>query len=250
MYRLNNSPAFCIHIFGSEYAKVSQTLESISNQQGVEAEVVVYSLQPLIGFSEYPNICRLSQITIDSKNEIPAYFQQSSALYHAFIEAGTEYVGNCFDAVYTIFQRFEEVEWLYGVSLAKKNKRLFAPEPMIRKRSVQTGDTAGFIDSSSVFFSRTLFEKANWESFGIMPEKSVFSALWRLFFEHTELYAASLYVAYSGAKIPALKPSFSLKRWFFEKNIPYLRYRYYKKQKLVPIIRFDHQTKVYYLSEY
>jgi hypothetical protein len=66
----------------------------------------------------------------------------------------------------------------------------------------------------------------------------------------TPLYSASFYAAYSGEKEVKRSQPFSFKQWSFEKNIPYLRYVYYRQEKFPAVVRFEHKTNAYYLSDY
>lgn len=238
---------FCIHILANDSAKLFQTLQSISRQQKVEVEVVVYSLQPINDLPSHKNIVRISQVTYKSESEIPKHFQHVAASYHAFIEAGTEYAGGCFEAVQNIFNRFVEIHWLYGISLLKKTNRLLPPEPLNRSRFSQD---VSAIDHSAVFFDPFLMEKAQLSKVAFNAASPIFPQLWQCFSAYEKVYPTSLYVAYSDVKLSIEKTSFNWKRWFLEKNIPYFRYVYYKWTKLPPVVRFDHSLNVFYLSEY
>lgn len=244
---VKKTSTFCIHILGNDREKLLQTLQSISRQQYVSVEVVIYSLQPINDLPSLKNSLRISQVIYSRETEILKNFQNVSASYHAFIEAGTEYAGACFEAVGNIFSRFPEVHWLCGICLSKVNNRLLPPEPLNRRRFTQD---VSAIDHSAVFFDSFLMEKVQLSKVAFNPLSPIFPQLWQCFSAHETLYFTSLYVAYSDAKTPLAKTPFNWKRWFFEKNIPYFRYVYYKWTKPSPVVRFDHAINVFYLSEY
>lgn len=244
---VKKTSTFCIHILANDREKLLQTLQRISRQQSVLVEVVVYSLQPINDLPSHKNIVRISQVTYKIESEIPTHFQHVAASYHAFIEAGTEYAEACFEAVGKIFSRFPEVHWLCGINLYKNNNRLLPPEPLSRRRFTQD---VSAIDHSAVFFDSFLLEKTQLSKVAFNAALPIFPQLWQCFSAYEKVYPTSLYVAYSDVKSPVVKTPFNWKRWFLEKNIPYLRYVYYKWTKLSPVVRFDHSLNVFYLSEY
>lgn len=180
----------------------------------------------------------------------------TSYAYGALLQSGDEYAEGALLAAKNIFKRFVDIHWLYGIVVSKKNGILLAPKPICKRRFTErlitaeveaTGTTS--LRSAGLFFSEHI-AKESILKMKLNTPSSIQQNLWCQFVKDTPLYSASFYAAYSAEKEVKRKQPFSFKQWSFEKNIPYLRYVYNRQEQFPAVVRYEHKTNAYYLSDY
>lgn len=232
-------PKYCIHILGDDREKIIETLGSISRQNYPNAECVLYVSQLMDNITSYRNV---SQIVIQNDWDVLCHISAKKADFQAFVRAGTAYAMNSFWAVNEIFQAFPDIKWLCGNIIPKQNGRLLAPQPLYRRVLVNEHFFENSIDASAVFFAQSLAENISTAPIvGAEKPKSVFDSLWRFFFDFSDLYFTSVYVAYSEEP----RSSFSWKRW-----VLWLLKKKLTANRVKRIIRFNLRTNSYFLSEF
>jgi len=249
-------PTFSIHIIANESDGLKQTLKSISLQVYPFVNVHIHTKHTITNIRKCTFINDILITQYDNHYDILMAINKSVSAYNAIIEAGDEFVKGAFEAANKIFKRFVEIYWIYGIVSEKRNNVLLPPQPISQRRFTaatlnkpfeETGKTT--LLSSGVFFANSLAKL-------VIPQmkydssKSLQHQLYNAFIRYAALYSTSFYIAYSKERPLVYHFKFDIKRWFFEKNLPYLRYFFRRQENLTPVVRFEHKTNSYYLSDY
>jgi len=249
-------PTFCIYILANTTEGLALTLNSISRQKYPFVDVKIFAKTKFSLKTLPKHINSLEVIeSIDDRTLLDALSTTSYA-YGALLQSGDEYAEGALLAAKNIFKRFVDIHWLYGIVVSKKNGILLAPEPICKRRFTErlitaeveaTGATS--LRSAGLFFSEHI-AKESILKMKLNTPSSIQQNLWCQFVKDTPLYSASFYAAYSAEKEVKHKQPFSFKQWSFEKNIPYLRYVYNRQEQFPAVVRYEHKTNAYYLSDY
>ena len=252
-------PAFCIHILGNDLNQISKTLKSIDSQKYPFVHVSIISKIKLSIDISYKNISSISLLDYFPESEIAQYLSNASRksefFYFSIIPEGTEYLPKCFFQVRNIIKRFVEVHWLIGTVVYKKDINVQLPVDIAKRRlnkemylKLIEQNSNSNIDPAACFFTKSILDSL--PSALIKNEKaSPLDNLWQNLIEYTEPYFSTFYCCYTTRQHASIK-SDSITEWFFKNNIPYFRYFFKQKMNFNPLIRFEHRTNSYYLSDY
>ncbi len=249
-------PTFCIHIIADNVVALKATLKSISDQHYPFVDVKVFAKNKLV-LDFAPTYINSIVVVEDKNNEMLLHsLSSSSYAYGAILQAGDEYAAGALLAAKNIFKRFVDIHWLYGIVVSNSNGIIAPPKPICKRRYTERSIKAEFqatgttsLHTSGIFFSEYII-KQTLHKVTIDAQQSIPTQLWQHFIVAVPLYTASFYAAYSLKKETERHQSFSFKRWSFEKNIPYLRYVYSRQEQFPAVVRFEHKTNAYYLSDY
>jgi hypothetical protein len=249
-------PTFCIYITGNDTALFERTLNSISAQHYPFVDVKIFSETKINLSKTHQHINSINVVETTDNQLLLDSLSTASYAYGAILQAGDEYAEGALLAAKNIFKRFVDIHWLYGIVVSKSNGILFPPKPICKRRYTQNSIHAEFhamgktsLSSAGLFFSEYI-AKETIEKIKMDLQQSIPQQLWLHFINNTPLFSASFYAAYSAEKeIDQFRP-FSFRQWVFEKNIPYLRYLYNRQEQFPAVVRFEHKTNAYYLSDY
>jgi len=249
-------PTFCIHILADTSDGLALTLNSISKQKYPFVDVKIFAKTTLSIHPLPEHINSLQIIESGDAQMVLDALSTSSYAYGALLQSGDEYAEGALLAAKNILKRFVDIHWLYGIVVSKYNGVLQAPKPICKRRFTErlitaeveaTGATS--LRSAGLFFSEYL-AKESIKKMKVDSLSGISHQFWLQCIRETPLYSASFYAAYSEEKEVKRSQPFSFKQWSFEKNIPYLRYLYYRQEKFPAVVRFEHKTNAYYLSDY
>ncbi len=118
------------------------------------------------------------------------------------------------------------------------------------------------LSPASTFWKKYLWDIAS-PSVSLVSAKSFFDDLWLAFFKVQELYTCDVYLSstrnFNIDRTPEARASNALvedglfnklQEFLFVNNVPYLRAYYKSKNYLPPVVRYDHKSQSYFLSDY
>jgi len=198
--------------------------------------------------------------------------QRSNADYYTVLWNGEEFFDSTFDSAENIFKKYDEVNWLTGIQTfqARIGFNIALGNTSFRRWSYQLYErnlyknSGRYIPSGSTFWRKSVWKSVEAE-LHFVSQKTFCEDLWLAFFKSQKLYTCKIYFSTSCSyekpdrspnKPPANYGQIEdglirrLMEFFFINNIPYLRLFYRASTKLTPVIRFDHSTQSYFLSEY
>ena len=249
-------PAFSIHILGNDLNQIYKTLKSIDSQKYPFVHVSIISKIKLPIGINYKNISSISLLDYFPESEIAQYLsdasKKSECFYFSIIPEGIEYLPQAFFQVRNIIKRFVEVYWLIGASVYKNGMNVQLPVDIAKRRlnkslyleQIKQGNNSN-IDPAACFFTKSLLDSLNPSDANL----SSLENLWWNLMEHEEPFYGTFYCSYTKKRNIDINSN-SISEWVFKNNIPYFRYFFKQKMKFNPLIRFEHRTNSYYLSDY
>lgn len=202
---------------GEKY--IAETIESILSQEGdFEIEYIVQdggstdgtlaivkSYEEKIKSCSFPIKCNGITFTWFSEKDSGMYdavekgFSRAKGDVFAYLNADDRYVPGAFATVSDVLKSYPEVKWLKGINkLCNEHGNTLSEGAcrLYRQNWLQKGvygRSAYFVDQESVFWKRTLWEKASphissWRLAGDY-------ALWTLFAKHTSLWSFNKHVS-------------------------------------------------------
>lgn len=265
--------SICINVLhlNSDVAALQKTLASIHAQNYEKLIVNVLSNVEVDFFDSKFNL-----IVSRSINDLPA------KLYDVIESTNAELViiahsGDCFfqqalHSASNIFSRFSDIEWLTGIetiqssvgynviqgntSVRRWNSRLFRKNMYHSMR---------YIPSAGTIWRKTLWNKVK-HKVNFVSGPFAHNDLWDAFLPVSPPYACDVYFsakAFMPASVLPLPPQVSNEATLSEKgffgriiefvylnNVPYLRAYYRYVNGFAQVIRFDHKSQSYFLSDY
>lgn len=198
---------------------IHETIESILSQDGnFEIEYIIQdgvstdgtldiirSYAERISTGQYPIHCKNITFRFFSEKDNSMYdaiekgFARTSGEIMAYLNADDKYLPGALASVASIFSAYPDIEWVKGISklcdehgiLLSEGSCYLYRQPWIKKGVY--GRSAPFIQQESVFWKKSLWEKA-------CPKISSFRlagdfALWITFAKHTHLWSFNRHVS-------------------------------------------------------
>ena len=271
------SHAFFIGIIheGSD-ADLAKTMESIfrQNYPASQTEVKIFH-----GIENTPRInFQLAIQLVSFQNErnffeeFISHVNQSSADYYIAFRSGVCFFDYSLGAVKKIFLEQPQISWLTGIQTIRVSYgfNLIFGSIATRRWSYEIFEhnlykkSARYIPAGSTFWKRSLWDKALPHLYFVFY-KSFCEDIWLGFFKVAQLYTSNIYISssadYDTKKMGSLSKNVQyslledgflekMQEFFFVNNVPYLRLYYRKKNKLVPVVRYDHRNQACFLNDY
>ncbi len=196
----------------------------------------------------------------------------SKGQYFVIAKSGDVFFEKSFKEVNHIFRKYPDINWLTGIQTLRSatgfnvisgttltrrwNRHIF--ERNLYKNAGRS------LSPASTFWKKYLWDIAS-PSVSLVSAKSFFDDLWLAFFKVQELYTCDVYLSTSSNYDPAKAPDSlngsryslvetgllnKLHEFLFLNNIPYFRAYYKSKNCLPPVVRYDHKSHSYFLSDY
>ena len=198
--------------------------------------------------------------------------EQSLADYCIVLTTGEELFDGAFDSADSIFKAYSEINWLTGIQTfqTKSGFNIALGTTAMRRWTYKIYErnlyknSGRYIPPASTFWRRNIWNTVS-PHLLFVSKKSFFEYIWLAFFKAQNLYTCKTYFSTSLNHEKLNKRKFKqpnnffliedsiagkVKEFFFINNIPYLRLFYRNESGLTPVIRFDHSTQTYFLSEY
>jgi len=192
--------------------------------------------------------------------------------YCSVINSGEAFFEGAFDSVNRIFRQYDEIDWLtgiqsfrtpsgYNITLGSTAIRRWSDKIYERNLYKNSGR---FIAPASTFWRKRIWSTVS-PVLHFVAERDFCEDLWVAMFRSYKLYTCKIYLSSSSnyhkinkqnirqPNSPALLEDGiwgRVKEFFFINNIPYLRVFYRAESGYARVIRFDHNTQAYFLSEY
>jgi len=264
-------------VFTGNNRELTGTLNSVLRQRlsGVSLSVRIFHEQ-----KDLPKISTAAAdvvyISFDNKEDLFRKFiyavDNNAADYCTVLWSGEELFEGAFASTAGIFKKYAEVNWLTGIQTfrAQGGYNITTGSTALRRWSYKIYErnlyknSGRFIPPASTFWRKSIWNSVT-PGLHFVGQRDFCEDLWLSLFKTQRLYTCKIYFSTtqmydklhkSGIKrpnSPALiedKPANKIKEFFFINNIPYLRFFYRTESDFAPIIRFDHNTQSYFLSEY
>lgn len=269
-----NMYSICINVLhlNSDVAVLQETLMSIYAQNYTNLSVNI-----LTNVDIAISVSNVKLIRINNINELPhtMYEVIESSNADLFIVA---HGGDCFfqqalHSVSNIFSKFSDIEWLTGIetiqssigynviqgntSVRRWNSRLF-------RKNIYQGNTR-YIPSAGTIWRKTLWNKVK-DKVNFVSDNFAHDDLWDAFLSVSPPYACDVYFSakaflpFEGSvkqSVVSIETALSEKGVFnrvveflYLNNVPYLRAYYRYVNGFAQVIRFDHKSQSYFLSDY
>lgn len=215
-----------------------------------------------------------TKVTIVSHTDnLPAALYQaldsSNAEIFVLLKSGDSFFDYAFNSVNTIFSKFSNIEWLTGIetiqahmgyNVVHGNTSLRRWNMHIFNRSMYQ-KSERYIPAASTFWTQSLWHKVRTQINFVFYEQ-IQNDIWTAFIQTAVPYACDVYLSATHNRVEGdlsnheknalTEKSLMLKaaEFLYINNIPYLRTYYRKINKLAHVVRFDHKTQAYFLSEY
>ncbi|MBS1612721.1 MAG: hypothetical protein JST49_07880 [Bacteroidetes bacterium] len=194
----------------------------------------------------------------------------SDAQLFVMLHSGDTFFDSTFRSVNDIFGSIDRIDWLTGIETlstpsgykvvhGNTSTRRWSSH-ILRKNLYQSGYR--YIPAGATFWRRTLWDKVKRE-LNFVSVGQVHADLWQAFMPHAMLHPCDVYFSSTIAAEPQLAPSsynaplpiekawpYRLAEYLYLNNIPYLRSFYRYANALPQVVRFDHKTESYFLSDY
>jgi hypothetical protein len=263
-------------IYNGDDKQLASSLKSALRQKLAGSRLIVYIFH---NRSESPNIDLSADSTLIPFFNDQDFFQRfieiverSEADYYAVLWGGEEFFDSTFDSVEKIFKKYDQVNWLTGIQTfqARNGFNIALGNTSFRRWSYQLYErnlyknSGRYIPPGSTFWRKSVWKSSSTQ-LHFVSQKTFCEDLWLAFFKSQKLYTCKIYFSTSGsyekpdrspnrppAKYDQIEDGLirRLMEFFFINNIPYLRLFYRATSNLAPVIRFDHSTQSYFLSEY
>ncbi|MDB5282735.1 MAG: hypothetical protein JWO06_1810 [Bacteroidota bacterium] len=218
----------------------------------------------------------LQYIAFESQNDFFQKFansiESSKAEYCTVFNSGDCFFDHSIGMVNRVFEDYPVIDWLTGIQTLKSANGFNVIFGSLATRRWNYGifernlykNSSRYIPPGSTFWRKSLWKKAG-DQLYFVSAKSFYDDLWLGFFKAAELYTSNIYFSstwnYEVKKMkessksiqyPLIEDGFLAKaqEFFFLNNIPYLRLFYKRKNKLVPVIRYDHKLQSCFLNDY
>jgi hypothetical protein len=252
------------------------TVKSALRQKLAGSKVAVYIFHHQ---KNLPQINLAAEVTLVSFSDHKDFFklfidtiELSPADYYTVIWAGEEFFDSAFDSAGKILKKYDDINWLTGIQTfrAKGGFNISLGNTAIRRWSYVLYErnlyknSGRYIPPASTFWKKSAWQSAS-SQLHFVSQATFCEDLWLAFFKSQKLYTCKIYFSTScnyekldelRSRQPnnysAIEDSVMRRvlEFFFINNIPYLRLFYRTVSKLTPVIRFDHSTQSYFLSEY
>lgn len=267
---------FVAIIYSGHQQQLDSTILSVIKQKtsGIQSEMHIFypaAMHPPTSAIEEANL-----VSFEQNEEFFLKFtraiEQSNAQYCVTLLSGEEFFEGAFDSAERIFSKHMQVNWLTGIQALRTQGgfNITLGTTAMRRWSYKIYErnlyknSGRFIPPASTFWRKNIWPSIS-PGIHFVELNNFCEDLWLAFFKTEKLYTCKAYFSSSDNydnlnvnrfKLPnnyaLIEDSMlkKLKEFLFINNIPYLRLFYRNESNLAPVIRFDHGTQSYYLSEY
>ena len=255
---------------------LTNTINSISRPSQFANKVqisVFYEADNTIKLGSHIDIKLIESISKkDLFAKVTMAITNSTAEFYSLIWSGDEFFDGALDSVSKIFRSHSKVLWLTGIQTYQTNNgfSVVLGNTAQRRWNYNTFEanlyknSGRYIPPASTFWRKDIWSAVLTKLYFI-DDTDFIEDLWIALFKVTKLYTCKVYFSSTKnlQKISALsftEPNSSvlledsflekIKEFFFINNIPYLRFFYRKQRHYSSIIRFDHNTQSFFLSDY
>lgn len=263
-----------IILANSSVKDTSDTINSIRKQSYPESQYHISVLAQSDELLEF-KAGNTSVLLSKNKEDLLCNFrkvmgQQKENCYYVMVRSGDEFFDNSFKEVNGIFRRYPDVNWLTGIQTLRSANGfnvITGTTPMRRwnrhifERNLYK-NAGRSLSPGSTFWKKYLWDIAA-PHVSLVSINSLFDDLWLAFFKVQELYTCDVYLSstrnFNVERIPETQHTNTLvedglfnklQEFLFVNNVPYLRAYYKSKNCLPPVVRYDHKSKSYFLSDY
>lgn len=266
------SKQLCITILhmGSDIAGLNQTLDSIWRQNCEKEKLhinVISNVKLDVAYG-------INVISIEHMDAFPHTLyntlDKSYAELYVLLHSGDTFFGGTFSSVKDIFNAFSHVEWLTGIETikAKGGYSVIQGNTSGRRwsshlfyRNIYTSG-ARHIPASATFWRRQLWDKAV-SNINFVSLALAHNDIWQAYMPLAQLYVCDVYFSAAVAgtnrlslanyNMPEPVEKSTIKKvteFLYLNNVPYLRAFYRYANKLPQVVRFEHKSQSYFLSDY
>ncbi|HWB63543.1 MAG TPA: hypothetical protein VG603_08555 [Chitinophagales bacterium] len=267
----NESVFFVGVVHSGTEEQLTELLNSIARQdrETLRIETVVfYKTKP----ASAPGHVKAQQYSNEQElfDGLLGAMENSNAAYHTLLSSKECFYEGVFEAIDHIFKDYPEINWLTGIQTlqAQKGFNVITGNTACRRWNFDIYEkslyksTIRYIPPGSTFWRKAAWQKALPHLY-FVSEQSLFADVWRALFKTQKLYTSNIYIS-SVANTPTpiseenilqyelIEDSWldRITEFFFVNNLPVLRSIYKNREKLTPVVRFDHKKMSYYLYEY
>lgn len=194
----------------------------------------------------------------------------TTAELYVMLHSGDTFFDSTFQSVSDIFSNIQNIDWLTGIETLSTNAgykvvhgntstRRWSSH-ILRKNLYESGTR--YIPAAATFWRRRVWEKAK-KDVNFVSAAQVHADLWQAYIPHALLHPCDVYFSSTSATelqvalrsynapLPIEKTiPYRLAEYMYLNNIPYLRSFYRYANNLPQVVRFDHKTQSYFLSDY
>jgi hypothetical protein len=198
--------------------------------------------------------------------------EQSQASYCSLLWAGDELFDRAYNSMDQIFKEYKEINWITGIqtfraqggfNIALGSTAMRRWSNKIYERNIYK-NSGRYIPPASTVWRKNIWSAVSSE-INFVSQQTFFDDLWFAFLKSQKLYACKVYFSSSpnyenldGHRIKQPNSYIPIEEslikkigeFFFINNVPYLRLFYKSESDLTPVIRFNHNTQSFFLSEY
>jgi len=270
-----NSFFVAVMYTGNQQQLVS-TIQSVIKQKTESLHPEIYIFHPATVPPQTTASDEITRVPFEQKEDFFSKFtlavERSKAQYCVTLLSGEEFFEGAFDSAEKIFSKHKQVNWLTGIQAlrTKGGFNVTLGTTAMRRWSYQIYErnlyknSGRYIPPASTFWRKDIWPSIS-PAIHFVELNTFCEDLWLAFFKTEKLYTCKAYFSSSdsydalnmnGLKLPnsytLIEDSVwkKVKEFLFMNNIPYLRLFYRNESDLAPVIRFDHSTQSYYLSEY
>jgi len=271
----DTAPAFFVGVvFNGSEDDLKGTLKSVLKQNSFSRSIhIFYPVQKHIVPIEQDNItCTSYNSKDDFFRKLADAIEGTEADYCTVLWSGEEFFESAFDSVNRIFTQYSNINWLTGIQALRSPAgfNISLGSTAMRRWSYKIYEhnlyknSGRFIPPASTFWRKDIWKQVSpWLHF--VEQNDFCEDLWVALFKTQQLYTCKVYFSTSANDTKLYKPGIKrpnspaliedralerVKEFFFINNIPYLRFLYRAEGEFAPVVRFDHNTQSYFLSQY
>ncbi|MFN8287471.1 MAG: glycosyltransferase [Chitinophagales bacterium] len=273
-HKLNTESPFIqvLLIASDNEAETAETIQSVHKQQYAASQYHIAVFSRSIN-NWGANTTNFGHNTADELfHNFRNAIAHSKGQYFVIAKSGDVFFEKSFSEVNHIFRKYPDINWLTGIQTLRSNKGfnvISGTTPARRwnrhifERNLYK-NAGRSLSPASTFWKKYLWDIAS-PSLALVSAKSFFDDLWLAFFKVQELYTCDVYLSSTRNFNPERTPAFDksitaelvedgvfnkMQEFLFVNNVPYLRAYYKSKNYLPPVVRYDHKSKSYFLSDY
>ena len=249
--------------------QLAHTIHSIE-RQGYDSDSLstyIVGTEPNTSFAQATWVAA----SVDSlPQKLYSVLDGSDAQLYVMLHSGDTFFDSTFHSVNDIFGSIGNIDWLTGIETlstpggykvvhGNTSTRRWSSH-ILRKNLYQSG--ARYIPAAGTFWRRSLWDKAK-PTLNFVSANQVHADLWQAYMPYAMLHPCDVYFSSTIAAEPQVAPSsynaplpiekawpYRLAEYLYLNNIPYLRSFYRYANALPQVVRFDHKTQSYFLSDY
>lgn len=274
-HKLNTEYPF-IHVLllaADNEVETEETIQSVHKQQYPDTQyhITVFTPQDNQALNGGKNTSILASTSAEMLfRNFREVMLNSKGQYFVIAKGGDVFFEKSFKEVNHIFRKYPDINWLTGIQTRRShtgfnvisgstparrwNRHIF--ERNLYKNAGRS------LSPASTFWKKYLWDIAA-PHVSLVSINSLFDDLWLAFFKVQELYTCDVYLSstrnFNVERIPEAQHTNTLvedglfnklQEFLFVNNVPYLRAYYKSKNCLPPVVRYDHKSKSYFLSDY